>query len=327
MYNLITIFRYLKNLFLELPIIKFCIFIFFLSSLFLIFFVTPQYKSSSIIDVSASEPSVVSNSILSTFVDTGGQSESFQLKLFLESHEASKLLESSINVNDIFMNEDISYFSKFRKNNNNSFYDYIQSKVHISIDSESGALNIDTFAYRKNDALMLNLELINLIVNYLNRTARLTSFNSKTNKICDLYFINSDVLNYDATLFEDITIPGDISSANDLLLAKARTFKEFCTENLEKQDNSELIESGLFPIFELKKLNADASKQVLSQIYENSLDAFGTSNNIKIIAEPILPEEYESKNIFLYSFLSLIISYIVIISIRIIIRLNDEFYA
>jgi hypothetical protein len=320
-------FKSLKNLILEIPVVKFCILIFLLTAVFLNFFVSSQYKSSSIIDVSASEAPLLGNSILSTFVDTGGQSESFQLKLFLESSEAAKLLESSINVDNFFMSKDTSYFSRYKNNRNNSFYDYISTKVDISIDPESSALNIDTYAFKKNDALMLNLELINLIVNYQNRTARLTSFNSKTNKVCDLYFINSDVLNYEAILFEDVTIPKDVLSANELLLAKARNFKKFCTDSLEKRNDNELTESGLFPLFELNKLNADASKQVLSQIYEDSIDAFGSSNNIKIIAEPILPQEYENKNIFLFSLLSLIFSYIVIISSRIIIRLNDEFYA
>ncbi len=317
----------LKNFFLEISVFKTCTSIFFLTLLFLNFFVTPQYKSTSIIDISGGEPPLLSTSVLSTFVDSGEQSESFQLKLFLESLEASELLKSQINVEDFFSNEDISYFSKFHKNKKGSFHDYLSSKIKISVESESGAIVIETFAFKKNQALTLNLELINMTVNYLNRTARLTSFNSKTNKVCDLYFINSDVLNYDTIPLEDSTTPDNVMSANELLLTKARNFKEFCTNNLQLQDESELSQSGLFPVVELKKLNADASKEVLSQIYEDSLGAFGSTNNIKIIAEPILPEEFESKNIFLYSFLLFIFSYIALISLRIIFRLNDEFYA
>ena len=317
----------LKNFFLEISVFKTCTSIFFLTVLFLNIFITPQYKSTSIIDISDGEQPLLSTSILSTFVDSGGQSESFQLKLFLESLEASELLKSKINVDDFFGNTDISYFSRFYNNGENSFHDYLSSKINISVESESGAIVIDTFAFKKNQALTLNLEFINMTVNYLNRTARLTSFNSKISKVCDLYFINSDVLNYDTVLSEDSITPENFTSANELLLAKALDFKEFCTNNLKSQDESELSQSGLFPIVELKKLNADASKQVLSQIYEDSLGAFGSTNNIKIIAEPILPEDFESKNIFLYSFLSFAFSYIFLISLRIIFRLNDEFYA
>ncbi len=293
--------------------------------IFLTLFVTPKYKSSSIIDVSIEDESLVSNSFLNNFVSSGGSSESFKIKLFLESEEASRSLQNTLDIKKIFANDDISYFSRYK--GNITFHEYLQSIIDIKIDTDSNAVNINTYAFKKEDSLKLNLELINMVVNYLNRTARLSSFNSKTNRICDLYFINSDVLNNDAIFFEDDSkIPNEATSANELLLRKALDFKQFCSENLDSHSKSQLLESDLFPLFELNKLNVDASKKVLSQIYEDSIGSFASSNNIKIIAEPMLAEDYENRNIFLFSLLSFICSYILLLGLKILLRLTDEFY-
>lgn len=323
----------IKKVVNDLSLIRISTVIFILSFIFLTFFITPKYKSTSIIDVTSdNDDSLVSASILPSIVGTGGSSESFQLKLFLESEEASKFLEQNINVTEVFSNKNISYFSKYKDNNNDSFHDYISSMIEIVIDADSKAVSIHSYAFDKDNALMLNLELINMVVNYFNRSARLTSFNSKTNKVCDLYFINSDVLNNDDIFFEDdLSLPEGILSANDLLLRKALDFKEFCSkylneESLDNEGQVKLTESTLFPLFELKKLNVDASKKVISQIYEDSIGAFTSSNNIKIIAEPIIAEEYENRNILLLSFLSFICSYIIILGLKILVRLTDELY-
>lgn len=293
--------------------------------IFLTLFVTPKYKSSSIIDVSIEDESLVSNSFLNNFVSSGGSSESFKIKLFLESEEASRSLQNTLDIKKIFANDDISYFSRYK--GNITFHEYLQSIIDIKIDTDSNAVNINTYAFKKEDSLKLNLELINMVVNFLNRTARLSSFNSKTNRICDLYFINSDVLNNDAIFFEDDSkIPNEATSANELLLRKALDFKEFCSENLDSESKSQLLESDLFPSFELNKLNVDASKKVLSQIYEDSIGAFASSNNIKIIAEPMIAEDYENRNILLFSLLSFICSYILLLGLKIVLRLTDEFY-
>lgn len=293
--------------------------------IFLTLFVTPKYKSSSIIDVSIEDESLVSNSFLNNFVSSGGSSESFKIKLFLESEEASRSLQNTLDIKKIFANDDISYFSRYK--GNITFHEYLQSIIDIKIDTDSNAVNINTYAFKKEDSLKLNLELINMVVNYLNRTARLSSFNSKTNRICDLYFINSDVLNNDAIFFEDDSkMPNEATTANELLLRKALDFKQFCSENLDSESKSQLLESDLFPSFELNKLNVDASKKVLSQIYEDSIGAFASSNNIKIIAEPMLAEDYENRNILLLSLLSFICSYILLLGLKILLRLTDEFY-
>lgn len=313
------------NFIKTISILRIALFAAVFTTIFLGLFISPKFKSSSILDVSIDDDPLVSTSFLNNFVSSGGSSEAFKLKLFLESEEATRLLEDSIDVSKIFANDNISYFSSFRSNK--TLHEYLSSMIEIKIDIDSNAVNINTYAFKKEDALMLNLELINMVVNFLNRTARLSSFNSKTNRICDLYFINSDVLNNDAIFFEDDSkMPNEATSANELLLRKALDFKQFCSENLDSESKSQLLESDLFPSFELNKLNVDASKKVLSQIYEDSIGAFASSNNIKIIAEPMLAEDYENRNIFLFSLLSFICSYILLLGLKILLRLTDEFY-
>ena len=319
------------NLIKSISIFRVALISMLITIVIIFFFTTPKYKSSSILDVSIEDGSFTSNSLLNNFVSNGTSSESFNLKLFLESEEASLLLQNGIDVEDMFTNEDISYFSRYKKNTL-TFHDYLSSIIEINIDPNSNAVIINAYAFNKEDALKLNLELINMVVNYLNRSARLTSFNSKTNKICDLYFINSDVLNNDAIFFEDDSIiPNGVTSANELLLRKALNFKQFCSqsfdyENLDSEPQDNFLESDLFPSFELNKLNVTASKKVLSQIYEDSIGAFASSNNIKIIAEPIVAEDYEDRNILLLALLSFICTYILLLGIKIMSRLTDEFY-
>ncbi len=317
----------MKNLILKISIYKFSLFVGLTTALFINFFLSPQYKSQSIIDVSSDEAPLVATSLVSSFMSQGGSTISFQIKSFLESKESSKIIETKIDINEFFASDNVTFFSKYKKRKNNSFHEYLANKIKITIDSDSQAIFLETFAFKPNDALLLNLEIINMTVNYLNRSARLTSFNSKTNKVCDLYFINSDVLNSEITFLEDSELPGKVDSANELLLAKALNFKEFCLENLEGRPEMPLQDTNLFPSFELRSINADASKKVLTEIYEESLDSFASSNNIKIIAEPILAENQEDKNIFLLSLLAFLSTFVVLVGIRILIRLNEEFDA
>ena len=317
----------MKNLILNISIFRLSLFVALLTALFITFFLSPQYKSQSIIDVSSDEAPLVATSLVSSFMGQGGSTLSFQIKSFLESREASKIIENKIDVNEFFASDDVTFFSKYLKRPNNSFHDYLSNKIRITIDNDSQAISLETFAFEPEYALLLNLEIVNMTVDYLNRTARLTSFNSKTNKVCDLYFINSDVLNSEITFLEDKELPGKVDSANELLLTKALNFKDFCLDNLETDSEIPLRDTNLFPSFELRSINADASKKVLTEIYEESLDSFASSNNVKIIAEPIIAENQEDKNIFLLSLLTFLTTFVILIGIRILVRLNEEFDA
>jgi hypothetical protein len=81
----------------------------------------------------------------------------------------------------------------------------------------------------------------------------------------------------------------------------------------------------MFPKYEVSSINADASKRILAEIYEDSINSIASSTEIKIIAEPLIPSNPESKNILIVSLLTFLISGILITSIKIIIRISGEF--
>ena len=108
-------------------------------------------------------------------------------------------------------------------------------------------------------------------------------------------------------------------------MTKSMRYKEECLNRLNNNDDNLKNNSDIFPFFELKNINADASKQVLLEIYDKSLDSVTASNNLKIIAEPIKASVEEGKNIILYSILVFAICFISILSLKILTRLNDEF--
>ena len=49
------------------------------------------------------------------------------------------------------------------------------------------------------------------------------------------------------------------------------------------------------------------------------------TNNLRIIAEPIIATVPENKNALIYSILVFILSFITILSLKVLLRLNDEF--
>ncbi len=315
----------MKNFFVSLSIPKISGLMLISCSLFMTFFISPSYKSQSILDISSEDESMSTNTLFDSIVTPGPQ-DAYQLKAFLSSNEASSIFEKNTDINKIYANEDITFFSRFRKNKRNSFHDFYLKKIFLSIDADSNALIIDTFAFSPEDAQFINLQLINMSADFFNRKARMQSFNIKTSKICELYSINSDILNLDMTDFDsDSELVSKSDSANELLLSKSMRYKDLCLERLDESSEDDQATSEIFPFFELKNINADASKQVLLEIYDKSLDSVTSSNNLKIIAEPITPTTAENKNIILYSILVFVITFITLLSMKILLRLNEEF--
>lgn len=315
----------MKKFFMQIPTLKVSFLAFIVSIIFINFFISPSYKSQSILDISTEDDPISTGSIFDSFVSSGPE-DAFQLKSFLTSTEASLLFQEAFDIKKLFSNNEISFFSKYKQRKRSSFHDYYLSKVALTVDPDSNSLIIDTFAFDPVDALQINLQLINMSADFFNRKARMQSFNIKTSKICELYSINSDILNQDLVDFkEDYSIVGEADSANDLLMTKSMRYKEECLNRLNTDDNDLKNNSDIFPFFELKNINADASKQVLLEIYDKSLDSVTASNNLKIIAEPTKASVEEVKNITLYSILVFAVCFISILSLKILLRLNDEF--
>lgn len=315
----------MKKIIINIPIIKTSFLTFLASIIFMVFFISPTYKAQSIVDISSDDETVSSSSVFETFVNSGPEN-AFQLKAFLNSHEASTIFMNVFDVEKLFSREGISFFSKYKKSSRSSFHDYYTKKISLAIDPDSNVLIVDTFAFSPKDAHLINLQLINMSSDFFNRKARMQSFNIKTSKICELYSVNSDVLNMDMVdLDDDSRIVTESKSANELLLTKSMRYKDLCLKRLNSGSVNPESGSDIFPFFELKNINADASKKILLEIYDKSLDSVTSSNNLKIIAEPIIPSVEENKNILLYSILVFAISFITILSLKILLRLNDEF--
>lgn len=308
----------------KMPIFKPSLFIAFLCFVVISFFTSQNFKSTSIIDVSIQEDNIQAPSIFDNF-STSSSKNAFQLKSFLESEEASLIFLEKIDVKKYFSSTDISIISRYREGGLKSFHDYYLNKIKITIDGDSNSIYIDTFAFTPLQAKEINLKIINIAADFFSRKARLTSINTKANKICELYSINSNILNLDPSDFNyDLQTGIESSTANELLLSKSRQYRDFC---LEKLNSTELKEEGIniFPTFELRNINVDASKQVLIDIYEKSLDSITPSTNIEIISEPVLASRPEPRNSLIYSSLAFIISIIILLTSKILFRMKSEF--
>ena len=315
----------MKNIILNLPNLKVSFVILVLSLFFINFFTSSSYKSQSILDVSSENEDISPTSVFDSIVSSGPEN-AFQLEAFLSSEEASTIFMQNMNVENIFSRSDISFFSRYRPSSWTSFHDYYLKNISLAIDSDSNSLIIDTFAFSPEEAHLVNLQLINMSADFFNRKARMQSFNIKTSKICELYSINSDILNQEMIEFEDDSaIVLESKTANQLLLSKSLRYKDLCLERLSEEVDLKGSNSEIFPFFELKNINADASKQVLLEIYDKSLESVTSSNNLRIIAEPIVATVPENKNALIYSILVFILSFITILSLKVLLRLNDEF--
>jgi hypothetical protein len=79
------------------------------------------------------------------------------------------------------------------------------------------------------------------------------------------------------------------------------------------------------PVFELRTINAQASKNIITEIYQDSMGVISEAEYIDVVAEPIDADKSESKLTFFISLIAYIITFLFLISIKIFIRLTDEF--
>ena len=314
-----------KKFTLKLSIFNFSILISLIGIIFMTTMRSYEFKAESIFEVSSEEVEIASQGLLGSFIGPSSNNANI-VKSFLESREASSLFKESLDINKIFSNGNIAYFSRYGSLFwDQSFHSYYRDKVKIIIDTETNAVIVQTFAFTQEDSLRINLEIINMASDFLDRTTRLASFNAKTQRVCDLYYVNTDIFENNGITFDpDESIISESTSANELLLQKAIDFQNFCIQMLNKKQESSSNSLGIFPLYEIKSINAEASKKILLEIFEDSMNSVSASNQLRIIAEPILPELPESKKLFLYTLLIFLSSTIVLLSLRILIRLTDE---
>tara|TARA_Y100001934_G_C12261571_1_gene730282 strand:+ start:377 stop:1333 length:957 start_codon:yes stop_codon:yes gene_type:complete len=316
----------MKKLILTFPIIKISLILSAFVFLFITFFTSPLYKSQSVIDVSLNESESISSSLVDSILPSSGANDAFQVKLFLESYEASSIFRDKLNIEELFVNDAISAFSRFRVNSRKNFHDYFQDKINILVDGDSNTLIIETYAFNPKDAKNINLNLINMTADFFNRKSKLASLNAKSNKICELYSANIGILDLEGLKTDaDFYVDGS-QSANDLLVAKAEKYKDECLEQLEEASfENDKINFLNIPSFELKNINAEASKRIITDLYQKSMDAVSESDYMEIIVEPMVPDKPEDRRAWLFGILTFILVLICLISLRIIVKLSDEF--
>jgi hypothetical protein len=293
---------------------------------FIVIAITPVYKSKSIIDIAQDKNE--SFSIATSLLSSNNSSEAFQVKLYLESNELSELYKSSYDVEELFANKNISYFSRYKENFFSTFHKYFQKKINVIVDADSDTLIIETFAYTPESAKNINLQLINITANFFNRKSRLAALNDRSSKFCELYFTNAGIINANPPLGllrnDSLKIIDESLSANDLLSNKAKSFQDFCISefNMNKNINGQIVD---IPDYELRTINAEASKKIIGDIYMTSMSAIAEVDYMQIIAEPVISTRPESRKALILSLLSFVFSTITLVSIKIIYRLSNEF--
>ena len=95
----------MKSLISNIALLKATVGAGLITALFITIFITPVYKSKSIIDVSRNETESVSSSIVSSILPSSGSHDAFQVKFYLESQEASDSFRKRVNVLNLFSND------------------------------------------------------------------------------------------------------------------------------------------------------------------------------------------------------------------------------
>lgn len=319
----------MKQFFLNIAVPRISFLSAVVSSIFILSLTSSVYKSSSAIDVSSSGSDSFASSFTSSLISSSGSSDAFQIKLYLESHEASNILREKYEIENFFVKDDISFFSKFRDTWYQNFHEYLEGKLKISVDANSNTLLIETFAFSPKEAKLFNLSLVDITSDFLNKKARLAAINSRSGKICELYLANSGLigLNINEIEFESKVLFDESNSLNKLLIDKADSFKDYCVNKLNSPSNSETLskESLNIPSFELRAVNAEASKNIITEIYQDSIGIISEAEYVDIVAEPVMADKPESKMTILISLIVYAITFIALITIKIFIRLTDEF--
>jgi len=321
----------MKNYLLSISILKYSIFAFIGSLVFIIFFTSKVYKSESVIDVNTNQTESFATSITNSFLPSVGTNDAFQVMLYLQSNESSNLLRKEYKVDKFFLKDEISFFSKFRDNRFQNFHNYLTNKISITSDGDSGTLTIATYAFVPQDAKSLNLSLVDITANFFNRKARLAAINSRSGKICELLLTNTSVIDMatnEINNIEPLIEINEVNSLNQLLINKAENFKEYCIRKINDTSKSlyDSNENSLnIPAFELRSINVEAAKNIITQIYEDSLGAISEAEYIDVIVEPVIPDKAESRLAVIISLIIFCITFLTLVAIKICIRLSDEF--
>lgn len=321
----------LKINFSNFPILIPSIFISIIFMLVSFFYMTPRYTSESIISVSSeADPSINSamgivNNILGSNVDNSVG----DLISFLESDNATNDLNKAVNIESIYSSSHIDLFSRYKKNSKVSLKKYLKKRINLKSDS-SGNLVIESTAFTPEDAFKINLAIIMISSNFFDKRQSLTSKIAIQKDLCQFEISKDGITNENINFLLNIIEPkssdikvGEYNSANEMLLNKADLFSEFCSSPSKKSNLSKI--DIPIPNSTLRDLNNESLKQLISNIYRNSISTITMSDALEIIAEPSIANKENSKNIFLNSLIVLLFSILFFSTLLIIYKLRKDF--
>ncbi len=304
------------------------VYCFGLSLLVITFLSSNLYKTQSIISLSQDDSVSLPSSLLSSSLisNTSGK-EIEELKVFLESGESLDIILKKIDINKFFGFPKggifSSYFSELNKDP-----DYLSKHIDIQTNNDSGTLSVTTSAFNGDDSYNLNLMLIALANYYFTRKQNYSAQLKKMNALCELAIAQagetSENFNFsESTLSLLPENVGIYDSSNGLLLDSASKYSSNCRsyiENEEKVNNPD----SLGTIYE-KLIQTETEKSIKSDIFKNTVLSLTSSSKVNIVSEPKIANYAENKNVFLNSFLVLVLIFAMQITFKVISRVYSDF--
>jgi len=304
-----------------------------LAILYLAFFKSATYKSEAIISIESNTSlgsAQIANSIgvgglLSG--NKGGSIEIYELGKYLKSDEFYNIFESQIDT-EIISNKKIDFISRYRPEMGQSFKKYMPTIFSFIIDDASNTVTISTTGFDPRSSFMNNLIIIGLASSFFDRKKQSSANIARTQRLCDLLIsqlglIESTSLEISNVDIKDI-LANDLDSANRLLENKARLYSDNCLKNAD-EENVNIGTANNIAKSTFREVNSESQKQIIANIYNDSIDALTISDVVKIISEPQFPKTSEDKNIILNSTLAFLFSFFLFFSIQVLVRLREQF--
>ncbi|MDB9967907.1 hypothetical protein OAE17_04415 [Gammaproteobacteria bacterium] len=251
----------------------------------------------------------------------GADSNIGQLKLFLESIEATSRISSILPLEDLYSKGDILNSLVF-KQSDESIHKFRLSNLQITLNTDSSTLIIKAKAFSPKDAFNLNMALIVAMNHYLNRNTRLSNEIIETNKICELQFLRNNLVSdsgIDIENAKELISENNLTSGSDLIFQLTQKRRSNCLIS-----TSSVSSDGIMPSF-TSDILFSAYESALKSITASRLEKWNNEESLAIISEPNLPSKPVNPQSFVKSFGFFIVSFFMIYTSTILLRIFREF--
>ena len=261
---------------------------------------------------------------LNPIATLGGQSsfEVYQIKEYLESKKAfqnlmQELEEVSVRSEDLKPNK-FYFFQRILTSKPRSVVDI----ASIKINDRSKTIEFNTKTFNSDLSYKINLVLIVNLYNYFNLQNKLNSTITSTNSMCDILSLSNNSVSNSRYPVSELLL--DVETGSELLINIAEKQLENCKK--VRVNNDEYISNkNIYPERILTAISADAKKELLNKLYENSIAQNFVSDKIKIISEPTIPKSPDSKNIIFNTIITFLIIMFIFFTFNLVAKLNKEY--